>query len=487
MPRPRKTIEELKRSGAWAWWSKARQARRLAEEGRAPEPKSTTPVPVVPRINAEAIAVDYANRCLSGEQVCGKLVRLAADRFLRDHQREDIRFDASAAQHVVDYVSKLGLRLLDFQTFILSAVFGFKLPTGERRHRDAYVETARKQGKTTLLAALCLYMLDSEGDGEPAPECFIGSTCKHQSADLTFRAAARLRANSDDVSTRTKAYKASIECGDGYLKPIVSTAFRLAGHNVHFLTADELSDWTSGELLDIMESGVVARRQPLIFCITTAGLERRGVGWERREHAVKVLEGTLPDDRLFAYIAVSEEGEDPLQDEACWIKSNPALDVLVQRSALRQMADKARNLFGTRPSVLCRNFNIWPQALSEKSWLDYSDLQRPGNVSIPGEENLTPLVRITNAWERLRVPTLEEIKAALAKEGVPEQNEASLLPVAFWGWIYRCAATYRLSVPCLSPRTAIMAHGKRCSRCSAPRRTSRVGPIATACRTPSGP
>ncbi len=100
------------------------------------------------------------------------------------------------------------MRLLPFQLFILTNLYGFKLPTGERRFREAYVELARKNGKSTLAGGLCLYHLDEiDGDREPNAECYIGSTSKRQSETVTFKAAVRLRNSSESLISQRGSTK----------------------------------------------------------------------------------------------------------------------------------------------------------------------------------------------------------------------------------------------------------------------------------------
>src|SRR3989449_7251892 len=88
----------------------------------------------------------FAHDVLDGRIVAGKLQQQACSRFLADLRRPDLVFDPDAANHVCAYLAALGLRLLPFQVFILTNLYGFKLPTGERRYREAYIELARKNG-----------------------------------------------------------------------------------------------------------------------------------------------------------------------------------------------------------------------------------------------------------------------------------------------------------------------------------------------------
>ena len=63
-------------------------------------------------------------------------------------------------------------------------------------------------------------------------------------------------------------------------------------------------------MVDVLETATGARRQPLIFEITTAGYDRHSICFEHHDYAIKLLEGTLQDDSWFAFIAAADEGDD---------------------------------------------------------------------------------------------------------------------------------------------------------------------------------
>jgi phage terminase large subunit-like protein len=80
----------------------------------------------------------YAEAVLSGQIVVGKLVRLAAERHMRDleagHER-GLRFDDGAAQHAIDFFRVLRLpdgagaggpfALQPWQEFVVGSLFGW--------------------------------------------------------------------------------------------------------------------------------------------------------------------------------------------------------------------------------------------------------------------------------------------------------------------------------------------------------------------------
>ena len=123
----------------------------------------------------------YIDGVLSGKIVAGELIRLAVERHVRDLGRQldtGIHWDERAGNRAVRFIEHLKqtkgkwaglpLTLEGWQKFIIASIFGWKRPDGTRRYRRAYIEVARKNGKTTIGAGLALYMLVA--DGEPRAE-----------------------------------------------------------------------------------------------------------------------------------------------------------------------------------------------------------------------------------------------------------------------------------------------------------------------------
>jgi phage terminase large subunit-like protein len=454
MARPRKTIDELKQSGKWLHMSVLERDNRLREERIAdqqaadnlrcdldaakaagdegmaellaaivedheppPTPESVRPTlesappaqpkpsPTRPPIpDAAVVSKAYASDIATGSIVAGKYLRMAAKRFLADLERTDILFDATAAQHVVDYIARLGLDLLPWQVFILANLFGFKLPSGLRRFRYAFVLVAKKNGKTCLSAALGLYMSDPLGDGEPYAASYCAATTRYQSQSLCFKAACRIRDENPHIKETTKKWLAKTSIvwpNDSSFEPLAANSEKLNGLNIHFGSLDELGDHPTSDLHNVFVSSTTGRKQPLIISITTAGENREQIAYEVRNRAAQVLDGTIPGDSFFAYIAELDEGDKP-EDESVWIKANPSLGVLVPIENIRDLAQAAAAIPSTKRAFLRYSFNIWP-ATSLTSWISVDDLNARGCAYLTDEgKTLTPGKRIAAAEEKLQ-------------------------------------------------------------------------------------
>ena len=361
----------------------------------------------VEHIDAAAVCNQYALDIVEGRILAGRFVIAACQRYLDDIEHAAERgfyFSPLAAQKVIDYLARLGLQLLPWQTFCVSNLFGFlRTEDNLRRFRAATIFIAKKNGKTTLLAGLGLYMADDvNGDNERAPEVYVAATSKSQSKDLCFRAALMMRQKNEELCLRSEAYKGCIEWPEtfGKFEPLASNSERLNGRNIHLGILDELSDMPSTDLYEVFTSSTIGRSQPLLITISTVGKTRESVAGYEYGHGESILQGVIQDDGCFVYLATLDEADDSF-DEKVWIKSNPSLGTLVNISAMRAAAAKARATPSLKHSFLRYHANQWASATSS-SWIDVNDLSAAGCAYIiDDEKKFSPVERIKLAEARL--------------------------------------------------------------------------------------
>ena len=61
------------------------------------------------------------------------------------------------------------------------------------------------------------------------------------------------------------------------------------GLNVHGAIIDELHAHRTRHVIDVLETATGARRQPLLFEITTAGYDRHSICYEHHDYSIKAL------------------------------------------------------------------------------------------------------------------------------------------------------------------------------------------------------
>ncbi len=355
--------------------------------------------------NYAAIAHAYAKAAaLDLDQVrhC-KWVRLAGQRHIDDLERSrandwPYRYEPWHANDVCDFIEKLPhiegvwekptIVLEPAQIFVLCMVFGWRrIDTGGRRFTVVYEEVARKNAKSTKTAGISIYCLACEE--EPGAQVLTAATTFDQ-AKKVFHPAKRMIEKTPDLQEAFGliAWAKSITCADngGYMQPLHAKSKTQDGHNPHLVTMDELHAHADRGLYDVMRSAFGARKNPLLWQITTAGSNTYGVCYEQRTMATKVLERSVVAEHLFAIIFTLDgpkdftperkAGDDPY-DERNWIKANPLLGAAVQLDELRQYAIEAQNSPSAEGEFKTKRLNLWIGAsaawLNVGQWIACSD------------------------------------------------------------------------------------------------------------------
>lgn len=320
----------------------------------------------------------YAQLVTDGEIAAGKLVRLACTRHLKDLSRAKFQyvFDVAAAERPCRFIERLPhvkgewakrkeLLVLElWQCFIVCSAFGWlDKKTGLRRFTSIYIEVARKNAKSTLSAAVALYMLVA--DGEPGAEVYCTGQNKKQSSDIVFATAKRMAQMAsgflDYYGARVFEYNIHVLATASKFEPLHAKGESLDGLNVHCSVNDELHAQKRRELHDVIDTGTGARQQPLLWDITTAGTDTAGICFEVRSYAIKVLERTVRDESVFALIYTFDE-KDNWQDEKVWQKCNPNWNVSVYPMHVRRLFKKAKAEQSFRNTFLTKHLNVWCSA-----------------------------------------------------------------------------------------------------------------------------
>lgn len=320
--------------------------------------------------------LEYPKKVLKGETVAGELIRLACRRYLSWFGKDDRYFDPKAVDKVVDFIGHLKhstgrfsskpFVLSDWQYWMVCACYGFKWKKdGTRCIRTVYIELARKGGKSSLIAALSLYHLMADGEGEP--QCVFAANSAAQ-AQLCFTMAKNYALSLGLSKKYIRQYRSELRFTPlkGTLQIVSADASKLDGKNCSFFCCDELHE-SDGKVWNVLETSVGMRTQPMSLAITTAGFHMNGFCYRMRESNIKVLNGEKEDDSLFCAIYTMDDG-DKIDDKDKWKKSQPNLGVTVSEEYIFQQLNKANN----NPSLLVnfktKTLNIWC-ANSRGEWL----------------------------------------------------------------------------------------------------------------------
>ncbi len=352
---------------------KTTRRRRRSDTQAAPPPPPPSPF-------AQAVQ-GYIDGVLNGTVPAGRLIRLAVERHvkdLRDGAARGLWFHQAKAEEAIDFFCYLKhskgewagqtFTLQPWQQFIIWCLFGWMQADGTRRFRTAYVEIPRKNGKSTMGAGVGLKL--AFADQEPGAEVYSAATKKDQAIIVHSEATRMVRAT-PELAAKIQVYKNNLCRIDRAQKyePLGADEDTLDGLNVHAAVVDELHAHKTRGVFDLMETGTSSRRQPLLFCITTAGTDQTeaSVCWEQHTYSEQILTGIIQDDSCFAFIAAADETDD-WKSETAWYKANPNLGVSKKLAYMRTQAEKAAQIPAKLNSFLRLDLNRWTQQVTR--WID---------------------------------------------------------------------------------------------------------------------
>lgn len=404
-------------------------------------------------------ALGYVEDVLSGRELTCKYVKQAVQRHVDDLKRQGLKsgfwFDEECARLYLGAVSLFkhtrGLEfagkpfdLQPFQCFILMSIYGWKRydpETGEktpyRRFTRAYEETAKKSGKSekvALMIMLCLLF-----DGEYGAECYSAAT-KVDQAKIIFKAcsimAKFLKRDSkrlDKMISRNNI-RIYIEETESFVQALSSEYSGIDGIDAHFGAIDEYHAHKDSLVADSVRNSMAARQQALLYIVTTAGFNLQYPCYRvTRDEAVKVLNGTLKDDSLFAIIYTLDDDDD-WKDPNVWIKANPNIGRTVKLKNMIDLFTAAVNGGPMREvDFKTKNLNIW--VASQYNWIPDEVFQKcQGEVDLKAMQD-----RGVMCWGGMDLGQTSDM-TCFALLFDPEQNDGKYV---FKLFTWMCEETYQ--------------------------------------------
>jgi phage terminase large subunit-like protein len=338
--------------------------------------------------NLDYPTTKYCLDVLMGEIISCDEVKLACQRHINDLEREDIWFDYEAADKFFRYCARFKhykgpmkgqpLELDDWQKFIFGSLYGWKkcvkmdvfthdepgkivwMQRDIWKYKSAYIEVAKKNGKSTLCGAVASY--DAFVMEDTGAEVYCLAT-KEDQAKIVWNDCNVFVQNSDfNHMFRTIGKTIFVEdtSKSSFIKPLGRDSKSNDGLNPFSAIVDELHAHPTREILDIIEDGFVGRDNYHLIIITTAGHNQHGVCYQERNHSKRVLRGDVEGDSKFCIIyTVDEEDKENWDQEHVWYKSNPGLGKGKSLDAMRDAIQKATDLPSKRNTVLTKQLNIW--------------------------------------------------------------------------------------------------------------------------------
>ncbi|RIN74462.1 terminase large subunit [Staphylococcus simulans] len=334
---------------------------------------------------------EYYRQIKSGDIVASKRItkqyeKLIDDmynhpQYIYDHAKAErpIKFIETFCRHSKGELAGKPLILDLFQKAYISALFGFvDKETGKRRYTESFFYVARKNGKTTMLSAIALYMMIA--DGESGAEVYSVAS-KRDQANILFDQAHEMIKQSPDLSRNIRKRKSDLYFSHNFSKmqSLGKNSNSLDGLNAHLVVIDELHSIQDRNLYEVMKQSQSARTQPLLIMITTAGTHRGTIFDDLYEYACNVVDGNFKDDN-FLPIMYELDKKSEYKNPECWQKANPSLNISKRVEDLERKVARAENDANNLTGILTKDFNV--RETSHNAWLTFEQINNTATFDI---------------------------------------------------------------------------------------------------------
>lgn len=322
----------------------------------------------------------------SGRVTVGRRVRAVYRRLVKEIRDPDPEspyyFDEESGARPIEFAERFckqsqgiigaPLVLELFQKAYIQALFGFlEKATRYRRYRETMFLVGRKNGKSTLLAAIALYMLIADYEG--AAEIYSVATKKDQAKKVLTEAINMVKQSPElRAVIRKRRNDLYFPATASTFEALASDSNTLDGLNSHAVIIDELHAIKDRNLYEVMKQSISSRRQPLVIMITTAGTVRESVFDNLYELAAAIADGEKRDDTFLPILYELDERAE-WTDPTKWEKANPGLGGIKQHKTLSDFVERAKINPEDLPGVLCKDFNV--REVSASVWLSYEAIQ----------------------------------------------------------------------------------------------------------------
>lgn len=341
-------------------------------------------------------------RILVGRELYTELTRLE-----NDLKNERYRYDTADAEMRIRFIEnecKLyeapwagkPFRLLLWQKAFIEVLYSYKIFDKDinrwiRRFKDVLLMVARKNGKTPLVAAICLAefycgemgtkIMCASNDYEQARLMFDGITAMREESPKLARTSRKnikgiFMGNPKQKNARGKfSYQ-----NKGSIKTMSSRGGAKEGRNLKVVAADEVHEMQDNTLIEPLRQAISTQDEPLYIEITTEGFLIDAYLDTRLQLARKILSNEAENDRWLIWLYTQDSEEEVWQNEQSWYKSNPSLGAVKKFSYLRERLEEARQQPSTRAFTLAKDFNIKQNATV--AWLSLEQITDEGTFTL---------------------------------------------------------------------------------------------------------
>jgi len=351
--------------------------------------------------------LEYYKKTQAGEIIIGQELALCLENLVTDLTDEQyqydladpqkrIRFIETQCKHSISPFAGKPFLLELWEKALIEAAYGFKVYDQEfnqwiRRFVEVLLEIGRKNGKTSLAAALgnCEFFCGETGTN------IICASNDYEQAGLIFDEINNMREESRSLERVTRKNIKGIFMGNqkqkkkkgkfsyqnkAKIKKLSAKTGAKEGKNIDFAIVDEVHEMKDDGLVMPIKQSMSTKLEPLMVEITTEGFTDEGYLDTRLSYARRVLKGEIPNNRLLVWLYTQDSEEEVWQERNSWVKSNPNLGVSKKWSYLDGLVEQAKTETSVRAFMLAKDFNI--KQNSAAAWLTEADINNPATFDV---------------------------------------------------------------------------------------------------------
>jgi phage terminase large subunit-like protein len=242
---------------------------------------------------------------------------------------------------------------------IIKPLFGWKSRDGLRRYRKVFVFLPRKNGKSTLVSGLLMYLTIADGEKGARTYC---AAPDGDTAAVVFDTARGMVEQNSVLAKRMNTFRRVMHYPKtrSRMEVLTSAPKTKFGRNIHGVCVDEYFAHPNSDLFDALHTGTAGRKQPVTFVVSTAGNDTQSACYKEYEYAVKLRDGIAIDDRYLPVIFEAERDDD-WKDPETWRKANPNLDVIIPLAYLKSECLRAQQSPAYENTFRMLHLNQWVQ------------------------------------------------------------------------------------------------------------------------------
>ena len=318
--------------------------------------------------NKHSYILEYYNKIKSDEIIAGAELIQTLENLIEDLDNPEYIFENWNSEFRINFIERFCKHtkspffgkpfLLElWEKAFIEAFYSFKwTKTGLRRFKKAILLIARKNGKSTLCAAISLAEFFCGTGGND----IVCSSNDDAQAGIIFDEIANMREWSKSLEKRSHKNNKGIFNlkNKSTIKKMSEKTQKKEGRNIDVGVVDEVHEMKDNSAVKPIEQSQSTKDEPILFEITTEGFVNDGYLDSELKYGREVLNKETEDPDLLVWLYTQDSESEIWKNKKSWQKSNPSLYAIKKPAYFEGQIRKAQKDKSERAFMMAKDFNI---------------------------------------------------------------------------------------------------------------------------------